>query len=211
MIVPENLKALRATVDEEVRRFVYETMFDIEARLLAALPQMAKAVLDSGKQATYSPTVTFTKGKKETLKVVVSARVRLPDEAKEFLFRLRADGQLELAIMDPRDADPEETPEERAAAMTEEALGDLNEAPAFAPEREEEPELPMEVAAPVKPAPAPSASGPLSPAQERIQAIRANNLALARAGKLTPKQMEAARITPEDLEAQAELEGVANA
>lgn len=218
MIVPENLKALRKTVDEEVRRFVFETMFDIEERLLSALPQMAKAVLDSGKQATYSPTITFTKGKKETLKVVVSARVRLPDEAKEFAFRLRADGQLELAIFDE-----EPTPEARAAAMDEEALGDLDapaagDVPAFTPEREpiegeEDVEL-FPAQAPVQSAVAavaPRPNGPMTPAQERMHAIRENNLALARAGKLTPAQMEAAKITPEDLEQQQDLEDVANA
>lgn len=219
MIVPENLKALRKTVDEEVRRFVFETMFDIETRLLSALPQMAKAVLESGKQATYSPTITFTKGKKETLKVVVSARVRLPDEAKEFAFRLRADGQLELAIFDE-----EPTPEARAAAMDDEALGDLEtpeelgDVPAFTPEREpiegeedvdlfpDQPPVQSAVAAV-----APRPKGPMTPAQERMHAIRENNLALARAGKLTPAQMEAAKITPEDLEQQQDLEEVANA
>jgi hypothetical protein len=216
MIVPENLKALRKEVDEEVRRFVFETMFDIEERLLTALPQMAKAVLDSSKQATYSPTITFKKGKKETLKVTVAARVRLPDEAKEFTFRLGASGQLELALIDD-----EPTPEARAAAMDDEALGDLeteaDEEPAFSATREpvdgdDEPPLfaqpPVQQPAP----PAPLArNGQMTPAQERIAAIRANNIELARQGKLTPAQMEAAKITPEDLELQQELDEVANA
>lgn len=215
MIVPDTLKAARKEVDEEVRRFVFETMFDIEERLLIALPQMAKAVLDSGKQASFSPTVTFKRGKNERLKVLVAARVRLPDEAKEFEFRLNAKGQLELAIYDD-----EPTPEARAAAMDAEATGDLDEevgdVPAFAPEREPTDDKDIELfpEAPVQSpvaAVAPRPSGPMTPAQERMHAIRENNIALARAGKLTPAQMEAAKIKPEDLEVQAELEEVANA
>lgn len=208
--IPETLKNLRKQQPEEVLRFVYETMHDIEERLLAALPQMAEATLTSGKQATYSPTVTFRKGKKETLKVTVSARVRLPDEEKEFTFRARADGQLELYV----ETTPVEDPAKRKAEMDAEATGDIPE-PAFnaaADEQEQEQDvpLPMTTTPAEKPTP-PRASVPLTPAQERMKAIRENNLALARAGKLTPAQMEAAKITPEDLEAQAQLEDVANA
>lgn len=218
MIVPDHLKKLRAEQPEEIRRFVGETMFDIEARLLAALPQMSEAVLTSGKQASYTPTVTFRQGKNSTLKVSVAARVRLPDEEKQFVFRVGAAGQLELyrepdLTMAEEPKASKATAAARKAEMDAEAMDGLDDEPAFTPTRElDEEDVPLPLAEPVKAiAPAPRANGPMTPAQQRMAAIREQNLKLAREGKLSPAQMEAAKITPEDLEQQRELEEVANA
>jgi hypothetical protein len=216
MIVPKSLKDLRRQQPEEILAFVYTTMFDIEERLLAALPTMAEAVTTSGKQASYSPTVTFRKGKNGAIKVTVAARVRLPDEEKQFMFKIGAAGQLELY----REEDPDQDPVARKAEMEAEAFGDLDDVPdepeplttdpetgeaAFTPGREPSTadDAPLSFAPAPKIRTAPQPSGPLTPAQERMAAIREQNLRLAREGRLTEEQMAAAKITPEDLAASA--------
>lgn len=197
MTIPHDLALARKELPSEVRRFVTETMHDIELRLIAVLPKMGAACESApGKQSTFTPTITLKSKKNGELHGKVAARVRMPDEERTFRMRMK-DGQLELVPVDEEEPAGDEEETEPDAAF--------NAVP-------DEPALPMD-GAEAEPAPKPPAPmGPMTPAQKRLHEIRQTNIALAKQGKLTPAQMETAGITAADLaEDDSGLSALANA
>lgn len=78
----------------DVREVVLDTILDFSLHLAESFPSMAAKTHLSGKNSSYSPTVTVKSKAGDNLEVVLTPRIRLPDEQKTHKLHFGADGGL---------------------------------------------------------------------------------------------------------------------
>ena len=90
------LKGKRKGLTGDEGNMIRTIVDHIEAELIDALPELIHGVRVSGKQASFSPTVSLNVAKRNNLTVKVSARVRAARQPLEFEAHLTDDDQLAL-------------------------------------------------------------------------------------------------------------------
>ena len=105
-----SLKDLRATLTDDERRMVRDSMSHIERDLISAIPEMLAGLKATRKQSSMSPTIALIPvGKKgRNVKLKVSSRVRAEREGFEADYHIATTGQLTLGVEDLQDEDDDD-------------------------------------------------------------------------------------------------------
>lgn len=101
------LKTARERLSGDERKIVKRIIAHYELDLIEALPEIIAGVRASGKQSSFTETVTLKPAKKSNLHIALAPRVRAAREGTEFEAHIDGDNQLALGWVEAEDAPDE--------------------------------------------------------------------------------------------------------
>lgn len=99
----ELLKAARERLSPDERKIVRRILAHFELDLIAAIPETIAGVRVSGKQSSFTETITLKPAKKSNLHVALAPRVRAAREGVEFEAHIDESNQLALGWVEAED------------------------------------------------------------------------------------------------------------
>lgn len=107
----ELLKAARERLSPDERKIVKRICAAYELHLIESLPEAIAGVRASGKQSSFTETVTLKPAKKSNLHISLAPRVRAARESIEFEAHIDESNQLALGWVEAEDEPDEDEPE----------------------------------------------------------------------------------------------------